>query len=134
MARAAGGSEKALLAFDWPTVLSTLRRFTGTKRRVSEEWNSKSNASCEGCSMTKSALRQLVVCVKNDGYAVSLETRKIYVSIADPLAEKHGQLRVIDESGEDYLYPKAFFRVVALPQSVKKAGLIAALWGGLGGV
>ncbi len=76
--------------------------------------------------MTKSALRQLVVWLKNDGYAVSLETRKLYVSIADPLAEKHGQMRVIDESGEDYLYPKAFFRVVALPQSVKKAVLTAA--------
>ena len=76
--------------------------------------------------MTKNAARQLVVCVKNNGYAVSLETRKIYVSIADPLAEKHGQLRVIDESGEDYLYPKAFFRVVALPQSVKRAVLTAA--------
>ena len=76
--------------------------------------------------MTKSALQQLVVCVKNDGYAVSLETRKIYVAIADPLAEKHGQMRVIDESGEDYLYPKTFFRVVALPQAVKKAVLTAA--------
>lgn len=76
--------------------------------------------------MTKSALRRRVVCVKNDGYAVSLETRKIHVSIADPLAENHGQLRVIDESGEDYLYPKAFFRVVGLPQSVTKAVLTAA--------
>jgi len=76
--------------------------------------------------MAKSALRQLVVCVKNDGYAVSLETRKIYVSIADPLAEKHGQLRVIDESGEDYLFPKSFFRLVALPQSVRKAILTTA--------
>ena len=75
--------------------------------------------------MTKSALRQLVVCVKNDGYAVSLETRKIYVSIADPLAEKHGQLRVIDESGEDYLYPARFFKEIELPQSIRKAVLAA---------
>ena len=76
--------------------------------------------------MPKNASRQLVVCVKNDGYTVSLETRKIYVSIADPLAEKHGQLRVVDESGEDYLFPKAFFRAIALPQSIKKAVLTAA--------
>jgi len=76
--------------------------------------------------MAKNALRQLVICVRNDGYAVSLETRKIYVSIADSLAEKHGQMRVIDESGEDYLFPKAFFRAVVLPQSVKKAVLTAA--------
>jgi len=78
--------------------------------------------------MAKGALRQLVVCVKDDGYAVSLETRKIYLSIADPLAEKHGQLRVIDESGDNCLYPKAFFRVVALPPAVKKAVLTAARW------
>jgi len=76
--------------------------------------------------MAKNASRQLVICVRNDGYAVSLETRKIYVSIADSLAEKHGQMRVIDESGEDYLFPKAFFRAVVLPQSVKKAVLTAA--------
>jgi hypothetical protein len=54
--------------------------------------------------MTNRALQQLVVCVKNDGYAVSLETRKIYVSIADPLAEKHGQLRVIDASPAKIIY------------------------------
>src|SRR5207244_703838 len=41
----------------------------------------------------------------------------------DRAAEKHGQLRVIDESGGDYLYPKAFFRSIALPQSIKKAVL-----------
>jgi hypothetical protein len=44
----------------------------------------------------------------------------------DAAAEKHGLLRVVDESGEDYLYPKALFRSIALPQSVKKAVLDAA--------
>ena len=68
----------------------------------------------------------LVICVKNDGYDVSLERRKLYVSIADPEAEKHGQLRVIDESGEDYLYPRKFFVAVELPQSVRLAVLTAA--------
>jgi hypothetical protein len=68
----------------------------------------------------------LVICVKNDGYHVSLERRKLYVSIADPEAEKHGQLRVIDESGEDYLYPRKFFVAVELPQSVRLAVLTAA--------
>jgi hypothetical protein len=76
--------------------------------------------------MTKNRSRHLVVCVNNEGYPASLETRKIYISISDPNAEKHGQLRVIDESGEDYLYPKVHFRVIALPQSVKKAVLTAA--------
>jgi len=71
-------------------------------------------------------VKELVICVKNAGYDVSLERRKLYVSIADAQAEKHGQLRVIDESGEDYLYPKAFFVPVKLPQSIRRAVLLAA--------
>jgi hypothetical protein len=57
----------------------------------------------------KSSSQSLVVCVENDGYVTSLETRKIYLSIPDASAEKHGLLRVIDESGEDYLYPKRYY-------------------------
>ena len=70
--------------------------------------------------------KELVICVKNDGYDVSLERRKLYVSIADADAEKRGQLRVIDESGEDYLYPRKFFVSVELPQSIRRAVLLAA--------
>jgi hypothetical protein len=76
--------------------------------------------------MTKTQSKQLVVCVANDGYAVSLEKRKIYVSLRDSSAEKHGLLRIVDESGEDYLYPKALFRPIALPQAVRRAVLAAA--------
>jgi hypothetical protein len=76
--------------------------------------------------MAKSLSKQLVVCISNEGYPASLETRKIYVMLRDPVAEKHGLLRIVDESGDDYLYPKAFFRLVALPQSIKKAVLSAA--------
>lgn len=75
--------------------------------------------------MAKTA-KGLVICVKNDGYDVSLERRKLYVSIADPVANKHGQLRVVDESGEDYLYPREFFVPVELPQSIRRAVLLAA--------
>jgi hypothetical protein len=75
--------------------------------------------------MTKSQAKQLVVCVENDGYAVSLEKRKIHLTLRDAGAEKHNMLRIVDESGEDYLYPKAFFRPIALPQAVKKAVLAA---------
>jgi hypothetical protein len=77
-------------------------------------------------AMPKSSSKQFVVCVRNDEYSASLEKRKIYVTLRDPTAEKHGQLRVIDESGEDYLYPKTFFRSIALPHSLKKALLAAA--------
>ncbi len=76
--------------------------------------------------MAKPQVKQLVVCVNNEGYPVSLEKRKIYVAIPDADAEKHGLMRIIDESGDEYLYPKIFFRSIALPQSVKKAVLAAA--------
>jgi hypothetical protein len=76
--------------------------------------------------MARSQAKQLVVCVDNRGYRASLEKRKIYIALRDSIAEKHGLVRIVDESGEDYLYPKAFFRLIALPQSVKKAVLAAA--------
>jgi hypothetical protein len=76
--------------------------------------------------MAKTQSKQLVMCIDNEGYPASLEKRKIYVALADRAAEKHGLVRVVDESGDDYLYPKSFFRTIALPQSVRKAVLAAA--------
>ena len=76
--------------------------------------------------MARSQSKQLVVCVDNEGYPASLERRKMYVALADLDAEKLGLLPIVDESGEDYLYPKAFFRSIALPQAVKRAVLAAA--------
>ena len=75
--------------------------------------------------MAKSQARQLVVCIDNEGHSVSLEKRKIYIALRDAGAEKHDLLRIIDESGGDYLYPKALFRSIALPLSVTKAVLAA---------
>jgi hypothetical protein len=77
-------------------------------------------------TMAKPQAKKSVVCVNNEGYPASLEKRKIYFSLRDADAEKHGLLRIIDESGDDCLYPKALFRSIALPQSVKKAVLAAA--------
>jgi hypothetical protein len=54
----------------------------------------------------KRTLARFLICVDNKGYTVSLEKRKIYLALPDTDALKHGQVRVIDESGEDYLYPK----------------------------
>ena len=69
---------------------------------------------------------QLVICVENSGYEVSLETRKLYETIPDKGAEKLNQIRVIDESGEDYLYPTEMFISVDLPSGIEKAVLSAA--------
>ena len=75
--------------------------------------------------MTRTQAKQLAVCVENAGYAVSLEKRKIYVALRDAAAGERRMLRIVDESGEDYLYPQTFFRVIVLPQAVKKAVLAA---------
>lgn len=58
---------------------------------------------------------RFVVCLSNEGYPASLEPRKLYEWLDDPQAESKEMLRIIDESGEDYLYPKAFFAQVAVP-------------------
>lgn len=72
-----------------------------------------------------STRRSLVVCVRNDGYEVSLERRKIYQALPDRDAAKHRQIRVIDESGEDYLYPATFFAPITLPRPLRRAVLAA---------
>jgi hypothetical protein len=62
-----------------------------------------------------------VICVKNKGYEASLEARKLYEALTDHLAEERQQIRVIDESGEDYLYPKDFFVEIEIPKVVEQA-------------
>jgi hypothetical protein len=76
--------------------------------------------------MAKPRAKRLVVCIDNDGYGASLERRKIYVALPDAQAEKRGLVRIIDESGDDYLYRGTMFRPVELPQAVRKAILAAA--------
>lgn len=70
----------------------------------------------------RSTARQgYAVCVRNDDYPASLELRKLYPVLEDSFAADHGMIRVIDESGEDYLYPDEFFVRVELPGSIEKA-------------
>ena len=61
------------------------------------------------------------VCLRNSGYVASLEVRKLYPFINDPDAEANNLIRVVDESGEDYLYPARLFRKLALPEDVQRA-------------
>lgn len=58
------------------------------------------------------------ICTDNEGYEASLELRKLYEVLPDDDAQRHAQIRVVDESGEDYLYPAASFTPVSLPASV----------------
>lgn len=67
--------------------------------------------------------RRFAVCIRNEGYEESLEPRKIYEILEDAKAEQHGMIRVIDEEGEDYLYPKQWFLSIQLPESIEQAVL-----------
>jgi len=69
--------------------------------------------------------RQFAVCVRNDGYEASLELRKIYEVLVDSVAARHRQIRVIDESGEDYLFPASWFAAIELPAPTRRAVLAA---------
>lgn len=75
---------------------------------------------------TEKAQPQFAVCIANEGYPASLELRKIYRIVPDEKASQHKLVRVIDESGEDYLYPERFFVTIELPQAVEDAFLHAA--------
>lgn len=70
--------------------------------------------------MSDSIKRRFVVCVDNEGYEASLELRKIYQSISDVHAKDLTQVRVIDESGNSYLYPKSFFQLIRLRTELSK--------------
>ena len=70
--------------------------------------------------------KSFVVCLSNDGYAASLEPRKIYVALRDAAAERNGLLRVVDESGEDYLYARDRFAPLKLPCGLQRALVAAA--------
>lgn len=61
------------------------------------------------------------MCFRNTGYPAALELRKIYEVLPDPQGAEYGLIRVIDESGEDYLYPDEFFVPIELPQPLESA-------------
>jgi hypothetical protein len=64
---------------------------------------------------------RFALCVKNEGYPASLELRKLYRVVPDARAARDGQIRIIDESGEDYLFPQEYFVPVSLPRKVETA-------------
>ena len=84
--------------------------------------NTKSSAFS---TEAKPSEARFVLCVRNEDYTASLELRKVYQVLADQQAAKHRQMRIIDESGEDYLYPQEYFVPIKLPQAAEKAVLRA---------
>ena len=86
--------------------------------------NSKSRLVSGNRVTTRSAPRSkqhFAICVRNRGYQASLELRKLYPVLPDTFADEHQMIRVVDESGEDYLYPSKFFVRVDLPNTVERA-------------
>ena len=63
---------------------------------------------------------RFVICIHNGEYAGTLDVRKVYEVLDDLIAAKRNYIRVIDESGEDYLYPSSWFVPVAVPESVEQ--------------
>ncbi len=69
----------------------------------------------------KNTRREFAVCINNSDTSASLELHKIYRVLPDEDAAKNGDLRVIDESGEDYLYPAEYFVLIEVPKEVERA-------------
>ncbi len=69
--------------------------------------------------------QEFAVCLGNKGFGASLEVRKLYVVMNDPDAEAIGLIRVIDESGEDYVYPTEMFRRLTLPPALQEQLILA---------
>jgi hypothetical protein len=64
---------------------------------------------------------EFVVCINNQDYSASLEVRKIYQVLPDSQANAHQMIRIIDESGEDYLYPSRYFMSIELSELLQQA-------------
>lgn len=75
---------------------------------------------------TRPRAARFAVCIKNAGYEASLERNKIYIVLPDEAAEREGDLRVIDESGEDYLFSADRFVAVDVPAAVRSSLLKTA--------
>jgi hypothetical protein len=91
--------------------------------------SAKKSSSGRGTSTRprkRAAGRQFAVCVNNDGYEASLERNKIYVVVSDKDAESDGDLRIVDESGEDYLFSADRFVAIDVPAAVRAALLKAS--------
>lgn len=84
--------------------------------------SAKKSSSASGTSTRRKTVatqRRFAVCVRNDGYEASLERNKIYAVLLDDDAERDGDLRVVDESGEDYLFAADRFVAIEVPAAVR---------------
>ena len=99
---------------------------TGMKHTASARKNSSARSTSTRARKPVLTGRKFAVCVQNDGYEASLERNKIYVVLPDKDAENDGDLRVVDESGEDYLFSGDRFVAIDVPAAVKASLLKAS--------
>ena len=96
------------------------------KHTASARKNSNAKSTSTKSRKSVAPSRRFAVCVQNDGYEASLERNKIYVVLPDEDAESDGDLRVVDESGEDYLFSAERFVAIEVPAAVKASLLKAS--------
>jgi hypothetical protein len=96
------------------------------KHTASARRNSSARGTSTRSPNSAASGRRFAVCIDNDGYEVSLERNKIYVVLPDKDAESDGDLRVVDESGEDYLFLAERFVAIEVPAAVKASLLKAS--------
>jgi hypothetical protein len=85
-----------------------------------------SSASSTGTRRKTAATPTFAICVRNEGYEASLERNKIYAILPDDAAERDGDVRVVDESGEDYLFSADGFVAIEVPTAVRASLLKAS--------
>ncbi len=69
---------------------------------------------------TNATATRFALCIRNSGYRVSLDVEKVYPVLPDRQGEANGMLRVVDESGEDYLYPSSLFQLVEISEGARE--------------
>ena len=101
-------------------VRSVTQSSIGTKHMASARKKSNSRSQSTSGKRKQSSERHYVICIRNDDYSASLELKKLYEVLEDVFGAEHQMIRVIDESGEDYLYPDSYFIRVDLPASIER--------------
>ena len=110
----------AKLKFTGTKLMASARKSSSSRNRSSANRTRISRKAATKSSPSRPQHSSFAVCVRNDEYEASLELRKLYPVLDDSFGAEHDMIRVIDESGDDYLYPNEYFVRVSLPHAVEK--------------
>lgn len=99
---------------------SERRKSSSRNRSALSNRPARGTVAPAGAVKVRAGSKQFAVCIGNEGYPASLELRKLYPVLKDSFADEHGLIRIVDESGEDYLYPNSYFVRVELPEALRQ--------------